>query len=59
MVAQPLLSHEAAEIVGISPSRFRQLVREHRVPVAATTGSGTRLFERKVIEDLARRREMP
>lgn len=56
MVAHPLLSGEAAAVVGISQSRFNQLVREHRVPVAATTQSGTRIFERRVIEVLAARR---
>jgi DNA-binding transcriptional MerR regulator len=56
MVAHPMLSGEAAEVLGLSTSRFRQLVRERRVPVAETTKSGMRLFERRVIEGLAARR---
>lgn len=54
MVAKPLLSHEAARIVGVSAGRFRQLVREGRVPPVAVTESGTRLFERQAVEAFVR-----
>jgi hypothetical protein len=56
-MTHPLLSHEAAPIAGISLGRFRQLVREGRIKPAAVTPSGTRLFERHVVEEFARQRD--
>jgi DNA-binding transcriptional MerR regulator len=48
-----LLVADAAELVGRSPSRIRYLADVGRLPVAARTPGGTRLFEAAAIERLA------
>ena len=44
---------DAARILGVVPARVRQLANEGQLPPAATTVSGTRLFRREDVEQLA------
>lgn len=52
MIEQPLLSGEAARILGVSADRVRELEVAGRL-VAVRTPSGTRLYERAQVEELA------
>jgi DNA-binding transcriptional MerR regulator len=48
---------DAARILGVVPARVRQLANEGLLPPTATTVSGTRLFRKEDVEQLARVRE--
>jgi DNA-binding transcriptional MerR regulator len=52
-----LTAADAARILGVVPARVRQLANEGQLPPAATTVSGTRLFRREDVQQLADARE--
>lgn len=47
---------EAARILGTVPATVRQMAREGKLEVAATTEGGNRLFDRKAVEALHAKR---
>ncbi len=47
---------EASRVLGVTPATVRLMVRRGDLIVAALTEGGMRLFERKDVEALARRR---
>lgn len=53
-----LLSADVARLVGITPASVRHLASLGRLPVAAVTESGVRLFRKADVERLRREREM-
>ena len=51
-----LSSADAARILNITPAAVRLAALQNRIPVAAVTPGGVRLFARRDIEQLARER---
>ena len=54
-MSQPLLTNEAAQLLGVSPETVRQWERTGRLPAMKTLG-GVRLFNRCDVERLAQSR---
>ena len=48
---------DVAKALGVTPARVRDLANEGRLPIAALTPRGTRLFEPAAIEIVRRQRE--
>jgi excisionase family DNA binding protein len=48
---------DAARILGVAPATVRQMARQGTLPVAAATEGGNRLFDRRAVEALARKRQ--
>ncbi len=55
-VDDPILTNEAARILGVSPDTVRFLERTGRLP-AVKIGRGVRLFDRAIVIRVARQRE--
>jgi hypothetical protein len=51
-VIEYLESADVAKILGLTPTRIRQLAAEGIIPVSAQTVSGTRLFSHEVAEQV-------
>jgi excisionase family DNA binding protein len=47
---------DAGRLLGVAPATVRQMAREGTLPVAATTEGGNRLFERRAVDALVRKR---
>ena len=47
---------DAARILGVVPATVREMARQGTLPVAAVTEGGNRLFDRRAVEALARKR---
>ncbi len=48
---------DAARLLGVAPATVRQMARQGTLVVAAKTERGNRLFDRRAVEVLVRKRE--
>jgi DNA-binding transcriptional MerR regulator len=54
-----LSTSDASRVLGVAPVTVRLYADRGRLRVAATTESGQRLFARRDVEDLRKRRTLP
>jgi hypothetical protein len=57
MVIRYLTMADASKVLGLTPGGVRLMVRRKELELAAITEGGIQLFQRKDVEDAARKRE--